>query len=121
MVVLVRAGRTPELLAREYEPKPESIRNWVRQANRDEGCCDDGLTSSEREELRRLRRENRQLKIKREIPANIVAWLARESYSVSPMSSSSSRVGKPTSSTFSAGLFVTDRLRATACPALWRG
>jgi len=66
MVELVRAGRTPESLAREFEPTAESIRNWVRQADRDEGRRDDGLTSPEREELRRLRREVRQLKIKRE-------------------------------------------------------
>ncbi len=38
MVELVRAGRTPESLAREFEPTAESIRNWVRQADRDEGA-----------------------------------------------------------------------------------
>ncbi len=69
MVELVRAGRTPESLAREFEPTAESIRNWVRQADRDEGRRDDGLTSPEREELRRLWRENRQLKPEREILA----------------------------------------------------
>ena len=69
MVELVRAGRIPESLARELEPTAESIRNWVRQADRDEGRRDDGLTSPEREELRRLRHENRQLKIEREILA----------------------------------------------------
>ena len=69
MVELVRAGRTPESLAREFEPTAESIRNWVKQADRDEGRRDDGLTSPEREELRRLRRENRQLKIELEILA----------------------------------------------------
>ena len=37
MVELVRAGRTPEELAREFEPSPESIRNWVQQAARDDG------------------------------------------------------------------------------------
>jgi len=69
MIELVRAGRAPEELAREFEPTAESIRNWVKQADRDEGRRDDGLTSPEREELRRLRRENRQLKIEREILA----------------------------------------------------
>ncbi|WP_286292604.1 IS3 family transposase [Methylomarinovum tepidoasis] len=67
MVELVRTGRTPESQAREFEPTAESIRNWVKQADRDEGRREDGLTSPEREELRRLRRENRQLKIEREI------------------------------------------------------
>ncbi len=89
MVELVRAGRTPESLAREFEPTAESIRNWVRQAGRDEGRRDDGLTSPEREELRRLRRENRQLKLEREILAKAAAWFARETDSVPPKSSSS--------------------------------
>ena len=61
MVELVRAGRTPEELGREFEPTAQSIRSWVNQANLDEGRRADGLTSTEREELRRLRRENRQL------------------------------------------------------------
>ncbi len=89
MVELVRAGRTPESLAREFEPTAESIRNWVRQADRDEGRRDDGLTSQEREELRRLRREVRQLKLEREILAKAAAWFARETDSVPPKSSSS--------------------------------
>ena len=89
MVELVRAGRTPESLAREFEPTAESIRNWVRQADRDEGRRDDGPTSPERQELQRLRRENRQLKIEREILAKAAAWFARETDSVPPKSSSS--------------------------------
>ncbi|BCX87664.1 transposase [Methylomarinovum tepidoasis] len=89
MVELVRTGRTPESQAREFEPTAESIRNWVKQADRDEGRREDGLTSPEREELRRLRRENRQLKIEREILAKAAAWFARETDSVPPKSSSS--------------------------------
>ena len=58
IVELVRAGRTPEELAREFEPSAQSIRNWVGQTDRDEGRREDGLTTVEREELRRLRREN---------------------------------------------------------------
>ena len=77
MIELVRAGRTPESLAREFEPTAESIRNWVKQADRDEGRRDGGLTSPEREELRRLRSEVRQLKIEREILAKAAAWFAR--------------------------------------------
>ena len=57
MVELVRAGRTPEDLAREFEPSSQAIRNWVAQADQDEGRRKDGLTSSEREDLARLRRE----------------------------------------------------------------
>jgi transposase len=65
----------------------ESIPNWVKQADRDGGRRDDGLTSVEREELRRLRRENRQLKIEREILAKAAAWFARQTDSVPPKSS----------------------------------
>ncbi|MEZ5561223.1 MAG: IS3 family transposase [Pseudomonadales bacterium] len=67
LVDLVRAGRTPEELAKEFEPSAESIRNWVKRADRDSGKRLDGLTSLEREELTRLRRENRRLKQEREI------------------------------------------------------
>ena len=52
MVELVRSGRTPGELAREFECSASAIRNWVRQADRDEGRREDGLTSSELEELR---------------------------------------------------------------------
>ena len=89
MVELVRAGRTPEELSREFEPTAQSIRNWVKQADLDEGRRKDGLTSTEREELRRLRRENRQLKLEREILAKATAWFARETGSVPGKSSSS--------------------------------
>ena len=78
MVELVRSGRTPGELAREFECSVSAIRNWVRQADRDEGRREDGLTSSELEELRRLRRENRQLREEREILAKATAWFARE-------------------------------------------
>ena len=60
MVELVQAGRSPEELAREFEPTAQSIRNWVAQAKRDTGRGDGGLMTAEREELNRLRRENRQ-------------------------------------------------------------
>ena len=89
IVELVRAGRTPVELAREFEPTAQSIRNWVRQAGREEGRREDGLTTAEREELRRLRRENRQLREEREILAKAAAWFARETDSVGPKSSSS--------------------------------
>ncbi len=57
MVEQVRAGRSLKELAREFEPSVESIRQWVRQAQLDIGERSDGLTTSEREELTRLRRE----------------------------------------------------------------
>jgi len=67
MVELVRAGRSPEELAREFEPTAQSIRNWLAQSARNAGRGDGGLTTAEREELNRLRRENRQLRLEREI------------------------------------------------------
>jgi len=53
MVELVRAGRTPEELAQEFEPTAASIYNWLAQAERDAGKRHDGLTTAEREELTR--------------------------------------------------------------------
>ena len=84
MVDLVRSGRAPEDLAREFEP---SSRTWVAQAGRDAGERSDGLRTEEREELRRLRRENRRLCEEREILAKATAWFAREA-----------RPGRPTGS-----------------------
>jgi transposase len=89
MVALIRAGRTPESLAKEFEPSAQAIRNWVRQADLDEGRRSDGLTSAEREELRRLRKENRNLRIEREILGKAAAWFAREGGSLPPKDSSS--------------------------------
>jgi len=89
IIELVRAGRTPGELAREFEVSAQAIRNWVRQADRDEGRRADGLTTEERHELVRLRRENRQLREEREILSKAAAWFARETGSVPPRSSSS--------------------------------
>ena len=89
MVDLVRSGRTPEELSREFEPSADSIRLWVRQSDLDEGRRDDGLTSVEREELNRLRRENRRLREEREILSKAAAWFARETGSIPPRSSDS--------------------------------
>jgi len=89
MVELVRTGRTPEELAREFEPTAQAIRNWVKQADLDEGRRADGLKSAEREELSRLRRENRRLKQEREILAKATAWFARETRTIPPEDSNS--------------------------------
>ena len=89
MIDLVRVGRTPESLSREFEPTAQTIHNWLRQADLDDGRRDDGATSAEREELRRLRRENRRLRQEREILAKAAAWFAQETDSVPPKSSSS--------------------------------
>jgi transposase len=70
IVALVRAGRTPAELAREYEPTETTINHWVAQADRDQGIRTDGLSSAEKEELRRLRQENRILRQEKEILKN---------------------------------------------------
>jgi transposase len=87
---LVRAGRSPEELAREFEPSAQSIRTWVKRADLDEGRRHDGFTTVEREELARLRREIKQLRLEREILAKAAAWFARETGSIPPEESSSS-------------------------------
>ena len=88
MVELVRAGRSPEQLAKEFEPTAKSIREWVAQADRDEGRREDGgLTSAEREELVRLRRENKQLKLEREILSKAATWFAQETNVIPPKGS----------------------------------
>jgi transposase len=82
MVELVRAGRSPEELAGEFEPTAQSIRNWVAQSARDVGRGDGGLMTAEREELHRLRRENRVLRLEREILSKAAAWFARETNTI---------------------------------------
>ena len=79
LVALVREGRTPEELARQFEPTAQAIRNWVKQADRDDGRRQDGLTTTERDELQRLRRENDRLREEREILKKAAAWFAQES------------------------------------------
>ena len=89
LVALVRSGRSPGELAREFEPSEQCIRNWVAQAQRDEGRRHDGLTTVEKEELGRLRREVRTLREERAILAKAAAWFARETGKIPPGSSSS--------------------------------
>jgi len=96
MVELVHAGRTPEELAHEFEPTAQSIRNWVAQWERNAGRGDGGLTTAEREELSRLRRENRQLRLEREILSKAAAWFARETNAIPPKGSGSRAITRPT-------------------------
>jgi len=89
MIELVRSGRRPEQLAKEFEPTAQAIRNWVAQADRDGGSRDDGLETEERDEINRLRRENRQLKLERDILSKAAAWFARETDVIPPKGSDS--------------------------------
>jgi transposase len=92
MVDLVQAGRDPADLAREFEPSAESIRAWVALAACKEGGREEkgeGLSAAERDELGRLRRENKQLRVERDILSRAAAWFARETGAVPSGSSSS--------------------------------
>jgi transposase len=89
MVELVRAGRSPASLGREFEVAPQVIGRWLQQADRDEGRRADGLTSDERTELQRLRRENGRLREERDILKKAAAWFARETGTITPGSSDS--------------------------------
>ena len=86
---LVRTGRTPNELAREFEPSGETIRQWVKQAELDAGQRQDGLTTDQKAVIAKLRREVKQLKQEQEILKNAAAWFAHETNLVPPRSSSS--------------------------------
>jgi transposase len=77
-VGLVRSGRSIRDVAESLGVSQQSLRNWVKQDQLDRRERDDGLTSDEREELRRLRRENARLKQEREILKRAAAFFARE-------------------------------------------
>jgi transposase len=75
---MLRAGRSPRELAEALGVSEQTLRNWRRQDERDRGERDDGLTSDEREELRRLRRENVRLKQERDLLKRAAAFFAAE-------------------------------------------
>ena len=76
----VRAGgRNPEQLARDLGCTARSIRTRVRQADLDDGRRSDGLTTAEREELRRRRAENRILRMERAMLKKAAACFAKDS------------------------------------------
>jgi transposase len=89
LVEMVRAGRSATELSEEFEPSDQCIRNWVKQAERDEGNRPDGLTTTEKEELARLRREVERLREERAILAKATAWFARETGKIPSGSSNS--------------------------------
>ena len=77
IVALAHTGRSRPDLAGEFEPCAATIHGWIEQADCDEGRRVDGLTSQERDELQRLREENRQLRQERDILAKAAAGFAQ--------------------------------------------
>lgn len=76
-----RSGKTTAEVARDLDLSENSLRKWVKQAEVDNvGPTEGGpLTSEEREELRRLRRQNRELQMERDFLKKAAAFFAKES------------------------------------------
>jgi transposase len=89
IVELFKGGRSIKSIADEYGMARRTVAAYVKQGDLDAGVRTDGLTSSEREELSRLRRENKRLTIEAEILSKAAAWFARETESIPTKSSDS--------------------------------
>ncbi len=80
IIEMVRKGdRSVLSIAKEFGCSDASIYKWLRQADLDGGRRKDGLTTDEREELTRLRREVGRLREERDILKKAAAWFAQES------------------------------------------
>ncbi len=88
LIALAKAGRSVESLAREFEPCAATIHGWVKQVEIDDGDRADGLASEERDELRRLRREVKQLRQERDILSKAAVWFAQNDVTSSRSSNS---------------------------------
>jgi transposase len=73
-----RGDRSVGQVARDFDLTETAVREWVKQAERDAGTGDGGLTTAERDELAALRRENRRLKEDVEILKRATAFFAKE-------------------------------------------
>ena len=87
---LYRSGSSVSELADDFEPCAQTIRNWIKQAEIDDGQRQDGPTTDEKEELARLRKENRKLRQEKEILSKAAAWFAQETNPTNPNGSSNS-------------------------------
>lgn len=83
MIDLVRSGRTPEALSREFDPSAQAIRNWVAAAESEDGASG-GWSEGERRELREAKAKIRQLEEEIEILKKAAVWFAREAGRTEP-------------------------------------
>ena len=88
IVALARSGRSVDDLAREFEPCAHTIYTWIRQADEAGNRAQGRLSDDEREELKRLRRENKRLREERDILSKAAAWFANSDATSSRSSSS---------------------------------
>ena len=86
---LFKNGRSIKSIADEYGMARRTVASYVKQVDLDAGVRADGFTSTERDELARLRRENKRLKLEAEILSKAAAWFAREADAIPPKSSDS--------------------------------
>jgi transposase len=77
-IELLRQGRTPGELSKSLGVSPQTLRNWRRRDQLDHGERDDGVTTDERAELARLRRENTRLRQERDLLKRAAAFFATE-------------------------------------------
>jgi transposase len=77
VTVARRGGLTLAEVAADFDVSPESIRRWMKQADVDDGVKD-GLTTTEQQEVVRLRRENRRLEMEVEILRRATAYFAKD-------------------------------------------
>ena len=82
VIELAQNGRSLDELAREFSLATQTVRNWVKQHDLDAGTRSDGLTTEERAEFAKLKRENKRLTIENEILSKAAAWFARETSSI---------------------------------------
>jgi transposase len=78
VALVLDEGKTVAQVARDLDLTVSALRGWVEQARADRSNGKTGLTTEEREELKRLRRENRELKMERELLKKAAAFFARE-------------------------------------------
>ncbi|MET9318250.1 transposase [Kribbella sp. NPDC003505] len=73
-----RGDRSVGQVAKDFDLTETAVRQWLHQAERDAGTGDGGLTTSEKDELAQLRRENRRLREDVEILKRATAFFAKE-------------------------------------------